>query len=116
MKITAAQKKEFEDFVDNPYMLSTRNEPGFYNDYSHPWTCGAFEAYKKFVVEPQQTRVLSDRQHEDGVVQMISAFLQRMKSHHGMIVRQDIDGAVVVVNTKTNAMHHLTAQQDKDLI
>ncbi len=38
-------REEFERWVDNPHMLNRRTEPGYTNEYEHPWTSGAWAAW-----------------------------------------------------------------------
>lgn len=40
------ERKAFEQWVKNPHMLSRRTDPGHVDEYEHPWTCGAWSAWK----------------------------------------------------------------------
>ena len=37
----------FEAWVKNPHMLNRRTEPGYADEYEHPWTSGAWAAWKE---------------------------------------------------------------------
>jgi len=60
--------------------------------------------------------VVSEKQHEDRVVEMLVNFLQRMKSHHAMIVRTDDNDKLIIINQLTGSWYHLHELQDNDLI
>jgi hypothetical protein len=40
-------RDEFEVWVNNSHMLNRRTEPGYTDEYEHPWTKGAWEAWKE---------------------------------------------------------------------
>lgn len=40
-------RAEFETWVRNPHMLKKSSDPGYQEDYEHPWTAGAWEAWKE---------------------------------------------------------------------
>lgn len=40
-------RDEFEAWVKNPHMLNRSTEPGYTDEYAHPWTVGAWEAWKE---------------------------------------------------------------------
>ena len=42
-----ALRDTFEAWVDNPHMLDMRTEPGYTDEYEHPWTAGAWAAWKE---------------------------------------------------------------------
>ena len=39
-------REDFEAWIDNPHKLNRRTEPGFTEEYEHPWTLGAWAAYQ----------------------------------------------------------------------
>lgn len=39
-------RDDFEAWVKNPHMLGRKTEPGYTDDYAHPWTDGAWSAWK----------------------------------------------------------------------
>ena len=39
-------REEFEKWVNNPHMLNRYDEPLSSREYEHPWTRGAWEAWK----------------------------------------------------------------------
>jgi hypothetical protein len=105
--------KEFEDWIANPFMLNKDNDPGSFGEYTHPYTKGAWDCYKHFTLE---TRVVTQEEHQEGCVQTIVNFLQQMKRLHGVQVRQDEEGCVVVYNPDTGYLKRLNEQQGKGLI
>lgn len=40
------QRKAFESWVNNPHMIDKSSDPYCLGDYTHPWTVGAWEAWK----------------------------------------------------------------------
>jgi len=43
-------RDDFEAWVNNPHKLARRTEPGYTDEYEHPWTAGAWAAWKVGVV------------------------------------------------------------------
>ena len=41
-----AEREAFEKWINNPLMLNRREEPGYYDQYEHPYTAGAWAAWK----------------------------------------------------------------------
>jgi len=40
-------RDDFEAWVKNPHMLNRKTEPGYTDEYEHPWTSGAWAAWKE---------------------------------------------------------------------
>lgn len=40
-------QEAFEGWVNNSHMVNKSTEPGHVGDYTHPWTAGAWEAWKE---------------------------------------------------------------------
>jgi hypothetical protein len=74
MKNKFVPNKVFEQWIDNPYMLHKDNDPSSFCEYTHPYTKGAWDCYKYFVLK---TKVVSTTEHEEEVVKMIADFLQQ---------------------------------------
>lgn len=43
----AELRDDFEAWVGNPHMLDRKTAPGYADEYEHPWTSGAWAAWKK---------------------------------------------------------------------
>jgi hypothetical protein len=52
MNMNEAREK-FEAWVRNPYMLNRVTEPGYEHEYEHPWTAGAWAAWKELCSNPR---------------------------------------------------------------
>lgn len=40
-------RDDFEAWVRNPHILNRKTEPGYTDDYEHPWARGAWAAWKE---------------------------------------------------------------------
>ena len=40
-------RDDFEAWVNNPHKLARSTEPGYTDEYEHPWTAGAWAAWKE---------------------------------------------------------------------
>jgi hypothetical protein len=55
-------------------------------------------------------------EHQEGSVQMIVNFLQRMKSSYGLVLRYAPNDKLIVVCSNTGTWWHLNELQDAGLI
>lgn len=39
-------REAFEAWVNNPHKLNRRTEPGYTDEYEHPWTAGAWAGWQ----------------------------------------------------------------------
>jgi hypothetical protein len=107
MTLSNKYRKDFETWVNeghnsNPSML--KREPEDKDSYATSSVQLAWECYQNFVVEPDktdETRVVTQEEHQEGCAQMIVYFMQQMKRVYGMQVKQDEEGCVVVYNPDT---------------
>jgi hypothetical protein len=81
----------------------------------------AWECYQNFDVEPDktdETRVVTQEEHQEGCAQMIVYFMQQMKSSYGLVLRCDPNDKLIVIctNTNTGTWWHLSELQDAGLI
>ena len=42
-------RDDFEAWVNNPHKLARRTEPGYTDEYEHPWTAGAWAAWRRLM-------------------------------------------------------------------
>lgn len=45
--MTDLSREGFEKWVNNPHMLNRKIEPGYEDEYEHPWTAGAWAAWQE---------------------------------------------------------------------
>lgn len=48
-------REEFEKWVGNSYLLNRMTEPGFTDEYEHPWTDGAWVAWEYLTLKHRGT-------------------------------------------------------------
>jgi hypothetical protein len=104
MTSSNTHRKDFETWVNeghnsNPMMI--KREPEDKHSYANNSVQLAWECYQNFVVEPDETRVVTQEEHQEGRAQTIVYFMQQMKRLYGMQVQQDEEGCVVVYNPDT---------------